>query len=278
MVAIRTLHVNSLGQLIDTVAESADAHDGPTWFRGHMRAEWEILPSIWRIADRTRERQVVHQFRARAQHRMTHPIPFGSHPEWLSTMQHYGLPTRLLDWSTSPLVATYFALAYLLDNPDAPPFDAAIWLLKPAILNRIERNDPIIFSINSASCIDDLVPVFYPNVPETHVIRAVMASVHDNRIFVQQGAFTIHSRRTPLEQAPHAGGVLTRIILPAAAVGQIARQLKSAGYRRGDIFPDLANLADELRHDLHHAAKLSPPAPPGTTSAVAPARTRRTPR
>lgn len=45
-------------------------------------------------------------------------------------MQHYGVPTRLLDWSENPLVALYFAV----ENKDKET-DAAIWMLRPNKLN-----------------------------------------------------------------------------------------------------------------------------------------------
>ena len=51
---------------------------------------------------------------------------------WLTLMQHYGLPTRLLDWSESPLVALYFALS---SDEDAKA-DAAVWVLNPMKLNK----------------------------------------------------------------------------------------------------------------------------------------------
>src|SRR5690606_36926394 len=52
--------------------------------------------------------------------------------EWLFLMQHYGVPTRLLDWTDSPLVALFFAV-YNVDRDDR---DASLWVLLPAALNR----------------------------------------------------------------------------------------------------------------------------------------------
>jgi len=61
----------------------------------------------------------------------------------LATMQHYGVPTNVLDWSTSALTALYFAvedqMLYSMDTPqnrDKPDKDAALWLLNPSRMNR----------------------------------------------------------------------------------------------------------------------------------------------
>lgn len=134
-----TTTVDSLGKLVDEVARLSESFDdGLLWFRGHKDASWNVVPSVWRHGDKKKEVSIAHQFRAWAQHRMQSHPPYDAWAEWLSTMQHYGLPTRLLDWSTSPLVATYFALEYLLDDPTKKPTDAAIWVLRPALLNKSE--------------------------------------------------------------------------------------------------------------------------------------------
>jgi hypothetical protein len=58
--------------------------------------------------------------------------------EWYFLMQHYGLPTRLLDWTESPLVALFFALAESSPKQEHGP---CVWILNPAELNRKSVGD-----------------------------------------------------------------------------------------------------------------------------------------
>ena len=81
------------------------------WFRGQQKAKWELTPSVFRknsLDDPIYPESVIyHQFRLRqASYREVYKSTF----EWLCLMQHYRLPTRLLDWTESILVALYFAV------------------------------------------------------------------------------------------------------------------------------------------------------------------------
>jgi hypothetical protein len=88
-------------------------------YRGQEDTSWTLETSLQRACGkwnipltqaREVEKSITREFRRRLHH-YTGQLPSKeAHIEWLSLMQHYGAPTRLLDFSYSIYIATYFAL------------------------------------------------------------------------------------------------------------------------------------------------------------------------
>ena len=64
---------------------------------------------------------------------------------------------------------------------------------------------------------------------------------------VQSGRFTLHSYHTPIEQLPKCTGWLRKFIVPKEHKQKLLHQLAAMGISRSNLFPDLPNLAAELR-------------------------------
>lgn len=99
------------------------------WWRGQSKIEWPLIPGIFRRSDAYAEADIAHQFMRKALCRYNNCPRSSDGPEWLFLMQHHRLPTRLLDWSESILVALYFAT-----NENAED-DGAVYALLPHELN-----------------------------------------------------------------------------------------------------------------------------------------------
>ena len=239
--------IHSVGDLISAITHRVRSDGGVLWFRGHRSASWRVAPGICCGYANADERNFVHRFRARAGTRRAALPSYDSLGAWLSLMQHYGLPTRLLDWTRSPLIALYFAIEHYVSDRNAPREDALVWVLEPHVLNERDLGDEHTSSIEGGPCKPFLLPAFYHDAIEPGGVIAAMASEYDMRMFVQQGCFTIHSSREPLEDRQGRAAYLTALRVPAEHIDDIAFELDVSGIRRGDIFPDLDHLAAELR-------------------------------
>lgn len=242
-----TVEIETLADLINQISELRNQCRTVLWFRGQRDATWNVVPSVCRDGHKSRERNYVHRFRSRAGTRYANLPNHNDWALWLGLMQHYGLPTRLLDWSRSPLVAAYFALETYIYEHDSESADAAIWVLQPHDLNLSECGEEITPSLEARMCLPLVRPAFFHRHKETNQVLAVMASEHDLRMFVQQGCFTVHSDPTPMDLRQTGHRYLSKFIIPARAVRTLAREIELCGFRRGDIYPDLGNLASELK-------------------------------
>lgn len=76
------------------------------FFRGQANSNWDVYPSVFRNDLITIESDLIKTAYLRNPKEFK---AFGSNFECLSKLQHYGLPTRLLDVTMNPLIALYFA-------------------------------------------------------------------------------------------------------------------------------------------------------------------------
>ena len=238
------IDITSIGELVSVLHDRIGNENRILWYRGHRDASWALEPLVKRGYSED-ERILTHRFRSRAGIRHGLIPAYGDLASWLALMQHYGLPTRLLDWTRSPMVALFFALenAWRFTNH----VDACIWILEPHALNSNQGLEPVTAALNAQMYSDFIAPAYYHKSKEPGTIAAAMVSETDQRMFVQQGFFTIHSADAPLSEMQLPNGVLAKVTIPAQHVRALSFDVELCGFRRGDLFPDLQSLADELR-------------------------------
>lgn len=119
--------------------EFVSDNEGSAWmFRGVGSVDFELIPKVGRSErySRTREQAVFSAFK---RHARLH-VGSSADSEWdlLALAQHHGLPTRLLDWTSNPLIACYFAVT--ADHGDKSE-TARIYAVRSTKVAKIE-NDP----------------------------------------------------------------------------------------------------------------------------------------
>ena len=239
--------ITSINQMIEAGEAIFRSTQTRWWFRGQRNFNWGLLPKVRRGYTRQQEKYLTNLFYTRARTRHVACPGNDDYGGWLALAQHFGLPTRLLDWTNSPLIAAYFAAKYQFDTAaDLDPTDAAIWVLEPHLLNTSQGYEPVFPPLNAKSLEEMIRPAMKGNDTSKLGVLAASPLETDMRMFVQQGQFTIHVTSEPLDQMPDSVNWLRKIKIPAEAIPRVARELDVLGVRLADIFPDLQNLATEL--------------------------------
>jgi len=234
-------HISDVSELVLAANAIRSEWNGEVWWRGQSSVNYSLVPGVFRGERGIRSEQNLSlRFRQYARTRYTACPTDDDFCSWLFLAQHYGLPTRLLDWSESALVALYFAV-----NGD-PLVNASLVVLHPREMNRSTNEDHTLVPV-SAQPAGDLFRGAFDDRYTNEKTVAVLSHELDSRMLVQQGVFTLHGTSQEMRDIDNSSTFLRVFTIPAGAKTQIIAELASLGIRRRTLFPDLTNLADDLK-------------------------------
>ncbi len=244
------LVVGSIAALIDAIRNQAIA--GETfWFRGHSQAVWRLEPSLARnAAHLARETEIIKRFIQLAVPHLTEEQP-KTDWEWIFLMQHHRVPTRLLDWTESPLTALWFAVSS--KAPADIAADGALWCLSPLALNREARFRGRLETELPGFGKDSVLDSWLPDRQDQGLAQNPVAATgprNSRRMAAQLGNFTISDRGSGPIEAVGASQHVWRFVIPAASKPAIAEELKLLRFTELTLFPDLDRVADLTRELL----------------------------
>jgi hypothetical protein len=164
------------------------------WFRGHSDLEYKLAPTALRyntIKKRERALGLVSDMKRFLGMKLTRPPDLEDQLGWMQVAQHYGLPTRLLDWTQNAAVALFFACC---DDPDK---DGLVVILNPIQLNQaVDPKLPRIFDSDRDGLI--IEPYFKLGGRVSSRGKRTIAlnpTWNTDRIALQHGCFTLHGSR-----------------------------------------------------------------------------------
>lgn len=245
--AFKTRTINNISDFVRNLTKDKGEHDGVLWYRGQSEDSWPLLPGYMRLKSPPPDGNMLNEFKQSAA-LLAEFTPQGTF-DWLMLMQHYGVPTRLLDWSENPMIALYFGLQSRLEHRDK---DAAFWILKPTALNKnaniVDQNDTrFIPSLND----DEPEPYaieYMKTAPKTELLPiAVIATRNNARIQAQSGVFTIHHfKDTPIEGVGDGSHVI-KYRIPSKSKELLADQLETLGLNSFHAFPELTTIGKIIK-------------------------------
>jgi FRG domain. len=239
--------IKSVGDLIEILKTDYSSFNEDIWFRGQSEFNWKLSPGLMRLTEAPSEGTLLTRFKQSAA-MLIDGSPKNDF-DWLFLMQHYGVPTRLLDWSESPLTALYFAVAEKENT-----LDAALWSLKPTELNKIanistnERN--FIPSFEDVELQNYSVQTLSSNPRNKLAPIATIATRNSPRIQAQLGVFTIHHLDIrPIEDFCVNNEVI-KYKIPSSSKKNIRAELDLLSIKKFTLFPELSSIGETLKKGL----------------------------
>lgn len=236
------------------------------WFRGVCSTEHHLIPGLYWLFKSKTKKQIINiaedireEFRRRGEHLFRESHQELEDGELYELMQHYAVPTRLLDWTEGALIGLYFAIRMLAfeKNETSQTFSVpCVWMLNPSWLNAKSIGTPLPTYLTEAAMkkyrtdrkahrylVEKRLPL-YPIAVYPHYV--------DHKMRTQKSAFTIHGTLQNAFQKlclsdPQAE--ICRLRINPERIADIAEELRLMGITESTIFPDLKGLANEIRNE-----------------------------
>jgi hypothetical protein len=249
--------VTRLQDLLDLIGKSGYAERGKAhvriWFRGQSEAKWALSPGVYRPTfpaaneeERVSiERHLTQDFRVQGASLLSSPK---GDAELYFLQQHYQMPTRLLDWTHSPLAALHFAVT----DDRYKDADGALFMMDAYRLAHSQHvTDSFTGVMTSRSEIfrNAMHVIFDWWKPKKHFPNFVLPIRPDHferRVILQRGCFTFHVQgRESLTKAENNS--LLSFFIPKKSKPNIKKELFLLGIDAFSIYGDLESLSERLK-------------------------------
>ncbi|MEO1172999.1 MAG: FRG domain-containing protein [Myxococcota bacterium] len=224
--------IRRFGDFFEEIDRRCRTRDAKYLFRG-QRQDWPILPSIARLELDIDVLDAEHRMMAELKRAAPPLLREGPNDDWawLTIAQHHGLPTRLLDWTSNPLVALWFAV----ESPAEDGENGIVWMLEPP--------DSMVLTQGSLADKDPLGLMYSP---------CFRPADFTERVVAQQGWFTLHQYYATygfveMQRSFYYAKHLTKFEIPAAKFSEFRFTLDMLGINRAALFPGLDGLCRTIR-------------------------------
>jgi hypothetical protein len=262
-----------LTDFIDKVSKIPRKKDHTLFFRGHANQNFSALPAIFRPIPKSANSEKYIDKEAQLFHNMIMQCPdefkgLISTFDHLVKMQHYSLPTRLLDITTNPLVALYFACCEFIDIDDGLNGEVIVYQIPNSEI-KFYNSDTVSVISNLAQLNNDFdddkgklvqiikneKPYFLDGIDKNDLTKVICVQPkQDNkRIIKQSGAFLLFGMGDDLEKhtaakIPSAFSLREfNISIPRKNKEQFLESLEYIAISEATLFPEIDNVAKFLK-------------------------------
>ncbi|MBQ7358793.1 MAG: FRG domain-containing protein [Lachnospiraceae bacterium] len=278
--------VNTINQyiaLLDKIGESKDK----LFFRGHSNVSYQLIPSVFRKKEWIENEKLMYQELLINCANDFNQIE--GHLATLAEMQHYGLPTRLLDVTQNPLVALYFAcegadnnsgevIAFRVCREDIkyPQSDTVTILASLPLFTYEEQKDFYEKSISYYGKVEDFNKDIERLVHEVRMERpgfvgkiqqedlrkciVVIPSKNNRRLEKQEGAFIVcglleehygNKKKNTIDEMRVRSKEGKKLVCIINGKDKLLRQLNSLGINKSKVYPEIDDVADYIKNNIN---------------------------
>lgn len=237
--AMKEIEINTVEDYMALIKQNKEAVSTNSEFAGFLfrgqKSDYPLIPKIRRLKAKgdllQTEWLILNEFKRANPLLIKEHLPMDDW-DYLTLGQHFGLPTRLLDWSHSALTALWFATESQPADDLHPPY-AVVWIL-------IAYHDDFDLNIQEVHPFD---------VEQTKIFRP---RIIKQRINNQSGVFSIFSTKEILDEQkidknPAFKEKLIKVKIPADKTEEIRADLDTMGVNAFSIYPELEGLCSYLQ-------------------------------